>query len=103
MDWENFGQLGGIFGELENPKSKPALEIGLWNIDGFEKVGTREKNDPITNVPQDPPRVVKRWDDDADAIFNHHVQNHGSYFRKNKYSNLLPMLPHPCQLAFFFK
>jgi hypothetical protein len=25
--------------ELENPKSKPALEIGLWKIDRFEKVG----------------------------------------------------------------
>jgi hypothetical protein len=31
-------------------------------------------------MPQDPPLVVKRWDDDADAIFNHHVQNHDSYF-----------------------
>jgi hypothetical protein len=33
-------------------------------------------NDPTTNMPQDPPRVVKRWDDDANTIFNHHVQNH---------------------------
>jgi hypothetical protein len=28
-------------GELENPKSKAALEIGLRKIDGFEKVGRR--------------------------------------------------------------
>jgi hypothetical protein len=33
-------------------------------------------NDPTTNMPQEPPRVVKRWDDDANTIFNHHVQNH---------------------------
>jgi hypothetical protein len=53
---------------------------GLWKIDGFEKV-VEEENDPTTNMPQEPPRVVKRWDDDANAMFNHHVENHDNYFR----------------------
>jgi hypothetical protein len=52
--------LGGIFCELENPKSKPALEIGLWKIDGFEKVGRRISQS--INMPQDTPQVVKPWE-----------------------------------------
>jgi hypothetical protein len=57
--------LGGISGELEIPKSKPTLEIVLWKIDGFEKVG-RTISQSI-NMPQDPPRVIKCWDDNVDA------------------------------------
>jgi hypothetical protein len=48
-------------------------------------------------MPQDPPRIVKRWDDDVDAIFNHHVSKTMTaiFVSKNQYSNLLPMVPHP--------
>jgi hypothetical protein len=64
-NWEIFGQLGGISGELEISKSKSALEIGLWKIDGFEKAGSTFSQS--INLPQDPPRVVKHWDTDADV------------------------------------
>jgi hypothetical protein len=59
--------LGGIFGGLENPKSKPTLEIGLWKIDGFEKVG-RTISQSI-NMPQ------ALGTTPALFLFNHHAQN----------------------------
>jgi hypothetical protein len=42
-----------IFGDLESPKSKPALEIGLCKIDRFEKVGKTISQS--INMPQDQP------------------------------------------------
>jgi hypothetical protein len=60
--------LGGTFGELENAKSKieTRLEIGLWKIDVFKKVGRR------TIPPLKCHKIhhnVKRWDDNTNAIF----------------------------------
>jgi hypothetical protein len=46
-------------------------------------------------VPQDPQRVVKRWDDNADAIFNQSKTTTAIFVSKNEYSNLLPMVLHP--------
>jgi hypothetical protein len=48
-------------------------------------------------MPQeDPPQVVKRWDDDAEAIFNTSKNTTAIFFRKKKqYSNSLPIVPHP--------
>jgi hypothetical protein len=67
--------LGGIVGELENPKSKLALEIGLCKIDGFEKVGRRGyKNDPTTNMPQIHHESSCTGNKAEDL--HHHVQNH---------------------------
>jgi hypothetical protein len=40
---------------MGNPKSKPTLEIGLWKIDGFEKVGRTISKSIIKQ--QDPSRV----------------------------------------------
>jgi hypothetical protein len=44
------------------------LEIGLWKIEVFEKVGRRTIPLPLTchKIHHN----VKRWDDNADAIFN---------------------------------
>ena len=80
VNWENFGAFGkdwrldefwAIGRFLVNWKIQNQNCIGNLTLE--KKVG-RMISQSTTNMPQDPPRVVKRLDNDA--IFNHHVQNY---------------------------